>query len=187
MKFLQHFSALVIITIIMALIYASVQQTYRANANDPQAQIIYDLRNDLQEGRPLPEVFSDSVDLEKSLAVFVEAYDANGNPIRSSGYLNGKFPQLPKGVFEYARRNGDHWVTWQPQRNVRMAVGIAKVNSNPVNYIVAGRSLHEVEERESGLSTMIFIAWILCCVVVLVNLFVHIIQMKKERRLNVAN
>lgn len=182
MKILPHISALVIITIVMALIYTSVQQTYRSNANDPQTQIVYDLRNYLQEGKPLPEVFSDSVDLEKSLSVFIETYDENGIPIRSSGYLNGKLPQLPKGVFEHARRNGDHWVTWQPQRNVRMAVGIAMVKSNPVTYVVAGRSLREVEERESGLSTMIFIAWIICCAVVLVNLFVHIIQSKKDRR-----
>ena len=48
MKFIQHLSAIAIITIIMGLIYASVQQTYRSNADDPQIQIAHDLRDHLQ-------------------------------------------------------------------------------------------------------------------------------------------
>lgn len=38
MKIVQHLSAMAIITIIMGLICASVQQTYRFNANDPHLQ-----------------------------------------------------------------------------------------------------------------------------------------------------
>ncbi|MFL5772926.1 MAG: hypothetical protein ACJ75F_07205 [Flavisolibacter sp.] len=181
MKILHHISALVIITVVMALIYASVQQTYRSNANDPQTQIINDLKNNLHEGKISPEVFSDSIDLEKSQSVFVESYDEKGIPVKSSGYLHGKFPQLPKGVIEFARRNGEHWVTWQPQRNVRMAMGIAKVNADPVSFIAAGRSLDEVEARESNLVTMVFIAWVICCAIVLLNWLVHIIQIRKKQ------
>jgi hypothetical protein len=95
MKIIQHLSAIAIITIIMGLIYASVQQTYRSNADDPQAQIAYDMRDHLQKGKSL--VFDHTVELGKSLSVFKETYDANGNAIQSTGFLNGRMPQLPEG------------------------------------------------------------------------------------------
>lgn len=167
MRIIQHLSAIAIITIIMGLIFSSIQQTYRSNANDPQMQIAYDLRDHLQKGKTL--AFDDTVDLEKSLAVFKELYDNNGNPLQSTGFLNGKMPQLPKGVFENAKANGGNWITWQPQRDVRMAMGIARVNAAPIAYVAVGRSLREVDARVSKLTTMVVIAWVLCVCVVLAN------------------
>src|SRR5579875_2687818 len=160
MKTLQHLSAIIIITIIMGLIYGSVQQTYRSNANDPQTQIVHDLKNRFQNDKTV--LFDDSVDLEKSLAVFKESFDANGNPLQSSGFLNGKLPQLPKGVFDFVKTHSEEWVTWQPQTNVRMAMGVIRVNAAPVAYLAVGRSLKEVEERVSKLTTMVALAWALC-------------------------
>jgi hypothetical protein len=178
MKIIQHLSAMAIITIIMGLIYASVQQTYRSNANDPQIQIAHDLRDYLQKGKPL--AFDDTVDLERTLSVFKEAYDENKNPIQSTGFLNGRMPQIPKDVFEHAKANGEHWVTWQPQRNVRIALGIVSVNAGPIAYLAVGRSLREVEERVSRLITMVFIGWLLCMSVVLINWLVTYYNYKKN-------
>ena len=178
MKIIQHLCAIVIITIIMGLIYSSVQQTYRSNANDPQIQIAHDLRDHLKNGKSL--VFGDTVELERSLAVFKETYDQSGNPIQSTGFLNGKMPELPKGVFEFAKANGEHWVTWQPQQNVRMAMGIVRVNTGPIAYIGVGRSLREVEERVSRLINMVFAGWILCISVVLINWLVTYYNYKKK-------
>ena len=178
MKTIQHLSAMAIITIIMGLIYASVQQTYRSNANDPQVQIAHDLKTHLQKGKSL--VFNETIELEKSLSVFTEAYDQNGNPLQSTGFLNGKMPHLPKGVFDYASANGEHWVTWQPQRNVRMAMGIVSVHAGPVAYLAVGRSLSEVEERVSRLTNMVFVGWILCMAVVLINWLVTYYSYRKE-------
>lgn len=167
MKTVQHLSAIAVITILTGVIYVGVQQTYRSNANDPQIQIAHELRDHLQKGRPLE--FDDTVELERSLSVFKEAYDQNGNPIQSTGFLYGKMPQLPKGVFEYAKANGEHWVTWQPQRNIRMAMGIVHVKADRVAYLVVGRSLKEIEERVSRLTNMVFVGWLLCILVVLIN------------------
>ena len=177
MKIIQHLSAIAIATIIMGLIYASVQQNYRSNANDPQAQIAHDIRDHLQRGKP--QMFDDTVELESSLSVFKETYDQDGNPIQSTGFLNGKMPQLPKGVFEYAKSNGEHWVTWQPQRDVRMAMGIVRVNASPIAYLAVGRSLKDVEEREGRLTKMIFMGWVLCISVVLVSWLVTYYSYKK--------
>jgi len=167
MKTTPHLSAIAIVSVIMGLLYAIVQQNYRSSADDPQVQILHDLRNDLQKGKAL--AFDDSIELETSLSIFREAYDKNGNPLQSTGYLNGKVPRIPKGVFEYARTNGEHWITWQPQPNVRMATGIIHVNGAPIAYLVVGRSLKEVEIRVSRLIKMIFIGWVLCVCVVLIN------------------
>ena len=182
MKILQHLSAIVIISIIMLLFYASIQQVYRSNANDPQTQLIYELKNQLEKGRTIL-LNSDSIDLEKSLSVFTGTYDINGNPLQSNGYLDGKLPHMPKGVFQNAGYKGENWITWQPKRNVRMAMGIAKVESSPVAYVAAGRSLREVEQRESRLVTMIFLAWILCCCIIAINWFVHFVQYRKAKHL----
>jgi hypothetical protein len=179
MKMLQHLSAIAIITVVMGLIYASVQQTYRSNANDPQIQIVHDLKDQMEKGQSVESAFTDTVDLEKSLAIFLETYDAQGRPIRSTGYLNKSLPQLPKGVIDYVGTRGEHWVTWQPRPNVRMATGILRVNAAPVSYIVVGRSLREVEERVSRLTMMVFIGWVLCVSVVIVNWLVHYFQYKK--------
>lgn len=178
MKILEHLSAMAIITIIMGLIYGSVQQTYRSNANDPQVQIAHDLRDHVQKGKAL--AFDDTIDLEKSLSVFREAYDENGLPLQSTGFLNGKMPQLPKGVFEYAKANGEHWVTWQPQSNVRMAMGIVHIANGPFAYLAVGRSLKEVEERVSQLTDMVFVAWILCIAVTAVNWLVTYYNYRKK-------
>ena len=70
--------------------------------------------------------------------------------------------ELPPGVFDFAKKNGEHHLTWQPQNDVRIGMVIVKVNSSPVNFVAAGRSLQEVEIREHNLVTMIVIGWILC-------------------------
>jgi len=167
MKTSPHLTAIAIITIVIGLIYCAVQQNYRSSANDPQVQIARELQGNLQKGNPLP--FGDSVEMETSLSVFQQTYDKNANPLLSTGYLNGKVPRLPKGVFEYAKTNGEHWITWQPQENVRMATGIVRVNVGPVAYLVVGRSLNDVEKRIASMTKMIFMGWILCICVVLVN------------------
>jgi hypothetical protein len=178
MKIVQHLSAMVIVTIIMGLIYGSVQQTYRSNANDPQMQVAYDLRDHLERGQSL--LFDDTVDLERSLSLFKETYDENGRPIQSTGFLNGRTPQLPKGVFGYANNKGEHWLTWQPKPGVRLATGIIRVHAAPVAYLVIGRSLREAEERVSGLIKMVFTAWLLCISVICVNWLVTYYQHRKN-------
>src|SRR5881275_3232049 len=98
MRSLHYLSAIVIVTTVILLVYASVQQNFRSNANDPQIQIVHDLKTYLEERRPTDALFTDTIDIARSLAVFKSTYDHNGKPIQSTGYLNGKLPQLPVGV-----------------------------------------------------------------------------------------
>jgi hypothetical protein len=68
-------------------------------------------------------------------------------------------PTPPDGVLEIARRQGANVVTWQPRPGVRIAAVFHDVNDGSGRVVLAGRSLREVEERESRLLVMSALAW----------------------------
>jgi len=160
---LTHLAAAIIITGIMMCMYATVQQAHRSAANDPQMQLARDISARLVANKTLNQLLpDDTIDIGTSLGTFVTLYNANGEPVGSTGMLDGKFPQLPKGVFDFAKANMENSVTWQPRASVRMAMVIESVPSPQVGFVAVGRSLQEVETRESNLVKMIFITWIIC-------------------------
>jgi hypothetical protein len=167
---INHLSAAIITTILCMLIYASVQQGYRTSANDPQVQLAADIKNRLEQSHSIENIFpADTIDLAKSLGVFAVLYDNDAHVIRSSAFLNNENPVLPKGVFDFVKINGEDRLTWQPQRNVRMAIVVMKVHAIQVNYVVVGRSLKETEVRESDLLFMAFVGWIICMSIISIN------------------
>ncbi|MEP6926864.1 MAG: hypothetical protein ABI834_04470 [Ginsengibacter sp.] len=166
---LNYLCVMTIITAVFGVMYGAVQQTYRSGANDPQIQIARDINARLHQGKSVESFLVDTIDITQSLSTFVALYDANGKPIRSSGYLDGKMIQLPAGVFDFAKSHGEHQVTWQPRQDVRMAMVIVSSNASPVGSVASGRSLLEVEVREHNLVTMIFFGWIACIALVLLH------------------
>jgi sensor histidine kinase regulating citrate/malate metabolism len=160
--FLDYLFELAIITVIFGAIYATVQQSYRAAANDPQIQIARDINARIHQGKPVESFLTDTIDIAHSLSTFAALYEANGKPIRSSGYLDRKMPELPAGVFDFAKTQGEHEITWQPRSGVRMAMVIISSNFSPVGFVAAGRSLQEVEVREHNFITMVFLGWLVC-------------------------
>ncbi|MFL5741736.1 MAG: hypothetical protein ACJ75B_16030 [Flavisolibacter sp.] len=169
MTTVQHLCALAIVTVTMGLIYTSVQQSYRTAANDPQSIIAERIKEDLEKGRKMDQYFSDTLDLEKSRDVFVLLCDSKGRPLRGTGYLKGQLPVLPVGLFDHAVKNKSHWVSWQPQQNVRMALGILSVHSPAAAFLAIGRSLDDTEERISKLGSLLLVGWFLCVGIVLIN------------------
>jgi hypothetical protein len=175
-----HVAAAIIITGIILLIYAAVQQTYRSSANDPQLQIARDLSAAISSGKSINnQLPHDTIDLSQSLALFVEIFDKNGNPLQSTGILNGAPPKPPGGVFEYANANIEDVLTWQPQNDVRMAMVFEKINAPGEGFVAAGRSLKETEVRESNLVKMIGITWMACMAVLVVHLLVQFYYLRK--------
>ena len=168
-SFVNNSLLIVIITIIFLIIYAVVQQTYRTGANDPQMQMAQEINSKLEQNRSIEKFFADTIDIAQSLSVFNVLYDYAGKPIRSSGYLNNKMPELPQGVLEFAKKNTEHDVTWQPEPGVRMAMVIVSSNSAPVSFVASGRSLQEVEMRVHDLITIIFFGWMICVALVLLQ------------------
>jgi hypothetical protein len=170
MKTIQHISYIAIITIILGVIYVAVQQNYRSGANDPQMQLAYNIKEQLQKGKSIDMYFQkDTIDLQKSLSVFIASYDENGLPLQSNAVIDGKLPQIPLSVINFVKIHKEDWITWQPRRNIRLATGILATGSTPVSFIAVGKSLKNVEDRVSNLITMIGIGWTLCFVIILLN------------------
>ncbi len=160
---LSHLAAAIIVTCIMMCTYASVQQVYRTNANDPQLQMARDISARLNSNRTFHQLLPyNTIEISNSLATFVTLYDKNCEPVQSTGTLNGWLPQIPKGVFDFTKANKKDVITWQPGKGVRMAMVIRSVTSPGIGFIAVGRSLKEVEVRESNLIEMIFITWSVC-------------------------
>ena len=88
-------------------------------------------------------------------------YDDQNRILQSTGILNGLPPALPRGVFNYVLNHGEDRVTWQPQKGVRLAAVIVRVQGHATGYVLVGRSLAEVEKREDVLFLQFFIAWLL--------------------------
>ena len=168
-SFMSYFLVIAVITVISGTIYSSVQQVYRTGANDPQVQIARNINLKLQHGKSIENFFTDTVYIAQSLSVFSSLYDPAGKLIRSSGYLRNKMPAVPEGVFEFAKKNGEYEVTWQPQPGVRMAMVIVRSTSFPVGFVACGRSLQQVEERTYDFITSIFFGWIICIALVLLH------------------
>ena len=154
------FILFVLITIFSGLVYLAVQQNFRNNANDPQIQMAEDAANLLSQGIPPEQIVPRStIDISESIAPYITIFDDSGNPLATSGLLDGNPPSLPDGVLDYVRQNGEDRVTWQPSQHVRSAIVVTRYTGSKSGFVLAGRSLRETEKRVSQLTGEVFIAW----------------------------
>jgi hypothetical protein len=80
--------------------------------------------------------------------------DEAGRPLTWSGELHGLPPILPSGVLEYVNQHGEDRITWEPELGVRLATVIVKVEGSNPGFVLAARSLREVEIREDQVLTL---------------------------------
>jgi len=158
---IAHFTAAMLFSLIVGLIYATVQQTYRTAANDPQTGIARDVAHHIRYARTYYYLSDTGIDAGRSLGTFMQLYNQDGKLICSGGTINGKAPAIPKGVLNNAKQSAENAVTWQPASNVRLAAVAAYTGSPDTTFVVVARSLQEVESRESRLVRMILAAWAL--------------------------
>ncbi len=134
------------------LVYLTVQQSLRMGANDPQIQMAEDSASRLSTGASVESVVpSTKVELADSLAPFVIIFDQSGKILASSATLHGSVPAYPAGIIDFVRKNGQDRVTWQPEAGVRMATVVVPYKNG---FVMAGRSLTEVEKRESQVESL---------------------------------
>ena len=151
----------VAVTMLSVIVYGSAQQTYRQGANDPQIQMAEDAARALATGAsPAEIVGSGTVDPSVSLAPFLIVTDADGNVVASGMRIGGSSPVPPKGVLDSAAQKGENRVTWQPRATVRIASVEVPVSGSGKGFVVAGRSLRVVEEREDALLQLVAAGWI---------------------------
>lgn len=148
------------ITVVFGVLYASVQQVYRQGANDPQIQIVEDAAATIAAGAdPRSVVPVEKVELTNSLAPYLMVFDKGVNLLASSVELNGQPVVPPRGVLDFVQEHGQNRVTWQPQPGVRQALVVIQGAAPRSDIIAAGRSLREIERRESDLTMMVGLGW----------------------------
>jgi len=144
------------------LVYAAVQQALRQGLNDPQIQMAEDAAFALNNGATIASVVPGTkVEMSHSLAPFIDVYDGSGNPVAGSGLLDGRLPVYPVGALNSAKQNAENRVTWQPDADVRIASVAVPYNNG---FVVAGRNMREVEQRESQTGRFTAVTWILALV-----------------------
>jgi hypothetical protein len=148
-------------TAVCGLVYVTVQQALRQSANDPQIQMAEDAADALGGGAAAESVVSPNrVDVARSLAPFTVVYNDDGQVLASSGLLHRQPLKLPVGVLDNVRLHGDSRVTLQPESGVRIASVIVKYDGTRPGFVLAGRSMRELESRTSQIRIFVAIAWI---------------------------
>lgn len=164
-KIVVRWLPLALVCIVLSgLVYVTVQQNFRMSANDPQIQIAEDVANSLSAGNTLQNVFSGNVkvDMAKSLAPFAMAFDNTAKIQVSTAAIDGQVPVPPAGVFDTKQwgklfgSKDQNRFTWQPKAGVRIAAVLVKYQSDKASgYVLAGRNLREVENREAQLTVLV--------------------------------
>ncbi len=153
--------AALVATAMAGLTYVAVQQALRQGANDPQVQMAEDAAVALAGGAaPAGLLPAGKTDLSRGLAPYLIVFDDAGHPVASSAELAGAVPLPPPGVFDYTRTRGEDRFTWQPAPDVRQAVVLVRYGGASSGFVLAGRSLREVELREGQLTAMVGVVWL---------------------------
>ncbi|HSX27698.1 MAG TPA: hypothetical protein VLG25_02855 [Patescibacteria group bacterium] len=150
----------VISTVLSLIVYGAVQQTLRTSANDPQIQLAEDIGKSLSAGKEVDNILpTNSVDISHSLGTFVILYDDNGQVVTGNGQLGSEAPSLPSGVLAYTKENQEDVVTWQPEKDVRIAAVVYRHEGPVPGFVLAGRNLREVEKRIRFIGYEIIAGW----------------------------
>lgn len=144
-KYLYWIGSVIFLFIIFGTIYGVVQQSQRADANDPQIQIAEDTATELDQGITVTSLTQERIDMKNSLAPFTIIYNMSGTVVGGTGYLNNAVPTAPTGILTASDSGGYNAVTWQPATGVRIAAVTVRADRY---YVLVGRSLTEVEKRE---------------------------------------
>ncbi len=160
-----------VVSLICLLGYGLVQQSLRQSANDPQIQMAEDAALSLAKGaKPADVIPANQVDMSVSLLPYMMVFDDSGKVLASSVNLHGVTPVLPGGILAAARES--EWrETWQPEIGVRSAVVALRFGGANPGFVLAGRSLREVEVREDHTSFISFAALVFGLVGTFVILF----------------
>lgn len=151
-----------VITLLSGLISGTVRESIRQAADDPQIEMAEDIAAALNAGvRPQSVIPSGQINIAQSLAPYLIIYNQSGYPLISSGVLDNRIPVPPTAAFKTARANGKNRITWEPKPGVRSAAIIVPHRGNPPGYVLAGRSLREIDKRLHQIYQTVFWGWLI--------------------------
>ena len=168
-------------TVLAGTLYVVAQQQLRSDANDPQVQMAEDAAT---QGVTVAAAGLPAVDVKRSLAPWLIVYGPDRKAVGGSARLNGRLPDYPVSAFDNAPPGGRDMITWQPEPGVRAATVIVGFKGG---WIVAGRSLRLVEERENSVGQLSLLGWLLAMVasagaVIGLDLFLPHLEKRRSRQ-----
>lgn len=187
--FLFFLPLAVVLSLVLGICYINEQQLLRLAANEPQIWTAKDAALRIENGEASDSVIPQTtVVLENDPAPYMEVFDSSGAPLSGNGRLHGELPTLPVGVFDKAAENGESWLTWQPEADVREAVDIEAIAGNDTtpkpgspSFVLVGRSLSYTEEQEHELTVRVFLGWFLSLVILAVLYLILAVFTRKNR------
>jgi hypothetical protein len=170
----------VAVTGLSVLCYGGAQQVLRQSINDVPVQYAEDAAAHLHEGQSVADVTSGHVDIRNSTSPFVIIYDKDGKVLGGSGYLDGKVPTPPHGVFE----NSGFWRyghSWQPEPDVRIDIAIVPYTvGTDFGFAVGGRTMRMMEDHVTHVGELMFQAWVF---IMLATFLAKAFVMRVDKRL----
>jgi hypothetical protein len=138
--------------------YVGIQQNYRQSANDPQIQLAAEAAHDLELGTDPQQLFAQTPKVRLNTSTTVTIFDGSHHALASNSERRSDILP-PTGSFDYAKAHGSNRFTWEPAPGTRQAA-VLLYQSTPHGeyYVLADRSLLEVEERESSLTALAALA-----------------------------
>lgn len=145
------------------VVYGVGQQGLRRGANWPQWQMVQAIKKELERGNKPTEIETlKKVRIENDLEPYIIIVDKQDEVVANTGWLDGEKPKIPQGVLINATIKGINVVTWQPRKGVRSAIVVAPYSNG---WVVAGRSLTEVEKQEDSWLKIVAGLWLVSVVV----------------------
>jgi hypothetical protein len=150
-------------TLTLGAAYSMVQQEARLSANDTPVSNAESAKKLLESGGdPSETLTKQKINLKTDDGQFIIVTDSSRHVIASSAELDGTTPLPPQGVFDYTSAHGSDIITWQPDKNVRLAIYTTTYKSNSGSgYIISGQSLRQTENKINRLTVIAFVAWII--------------------------
>ena len=165
-RYITFLAGVGMLVVIFGVIYAAVQQAQRSAANSPQIQMAEDTAARVDKEGYNPQFstlnLTEPVDMDSSLAPFTIIYDKKGKVVSGSGYLGKKVPKAPLGILKAAQGKDYNAVTWQPQKDVRIAAVTVAAKKY---YVLSGRSLTEVEKNENNTFWLAFAGGVISIII----------------------
>ena len=146
------------VTILAGTGYAVTQQMQRLGANEVPVLMAEDAAARLDAGASPNEVIPGTqVDMAASLSPWLIVYGSDRKALGGSVRLHGRLPEYPTSAFANAPPGGRDTITWQPEPDVRLVTAIVAFKGG---WVVAGRSLRLVEEREGTALSLSIAGWL---------------------------
>lgn len=166
------------ITLLSGVVFGVGQHIVRSQAYDPQVAMAIDAVDAMDKEQPPAALLSTNVvEIGTSLSPFVMIYDPQGKLVISSARLSGVTPNIPAGVFEAAKDNGDERLAWEPAPGVRQAL---VVRQSKAGFVAVGRSLSEAEARQRTILLLTAAGWAASLLTSFVSVFLAVRLGKKD-------